>query len=127
MRGHHAIKCWAKTQQTVALSSGEAELYAAVRTGSEAMGLRSVMRDVGINPEIRLKLDATAAIGMLMKEGLSGVRHIDTQYLWLQDSIRCKDVVLKKVDGKVNVADAFTKALGAHDLDGHLWNAGFRW
>ena len=32
-----------------------------------------------------------------------------------------------KVDGKINVADMFTKALSSGDLERHLWNAGFRW
>ena len=67
------------------------------------------MRDMGMNPEIKLRVDATAAIGMLMKDGLSGVRHIDTQYLWLQEAIKSKEVDLKKIEGKLNIADAFLR------------------
>ena len=68
-----------------------------------------------------------AAIGMIMKEGLSGVRHIDTQFLWVQEAVRGKRIAVKKIDGKLNPADAFTKALSAHDLEGHLKRLGVDW
>ena len=34
--GHHMIKSWSSTQQLVALSSGEAELYAFIKGASQA-------------------------------------------------------------------------------------------
>ena len=125
LRGMHLIKCWATTQHVIALSSGEAELYACVRVSSEAIGLRSVMEDMGISVKVDVFVDANAAIGMIMKEGLSGVRHIDTQFLWIQESVRAGRITLKKVDGVLNPADMFTKALAAHILDGHLHRVGY--
>jgi hypothetical protein len=89
-RGKHVIKCWAKTQQVIALSSGEAELYACVRVASEAIGLQSILKDLGVETKIEIGIDANATLGMLMKEGLSGVRHIDTQHLWVQEAIKNK-------------------------------------
>ena len=127
MRGIHTIKCWAKTQHVIALSSGEAELFACVRAASESNGLQSVMRDMGVMAGIKVYVDASAAIGMLMKEGLSGVRHIDTQFLWVQAAVKKKEIAVKKVDGKLNTADMFTKALGSQELEGHLRRAGHRW
>ena len=120
MRGSHLIKCWCKGQHVIALSSGEAELYACVKACSEAIGLQAVMMDMGMQVEVEVHVDANAAIGMIMKEGLSGVRHIDTQFLWVQEAVRNKRLSVKKVDGRVNPADAFTKALGAKELAGHL-------
>ena len=117
MRGAHAIKCWAKNQHVIALSSGEAELYACVKASSEAVGLKSMMEDMGLAAEIDVHVDANAAIGMIMKEGLSGVRHIDTQFLWVQEAVRQKRMKVKKVDGKSNPADMFTKALSSIDLE----------
>ena len=107
-------------QGTVALSSAEAELYAAVKAASEAKGIRSMMLDMGIQSDIVLYMDASAAIGMLMKQGLTGVRHIDTQYLWLQDEVKKGVVELKKVPGTDNPADAFTKRLPSTSFDKHL-------
>ena len=43
--GNHLIRSCAKTQATIALSSGEAELYATVMASSEGLGLRAMMLD----------------------------------------------------------------------------------
>ena len=125
MRGGHANEYWAKSQHVIALSSGEAELYACVKASSEAMGLKAVMKDMGMDVKVKVLVDASAAIGMIMKEGLSGVRHIDTQYLWVQEAVREKRMEVKKVDGLVNTSDLFTKALGAQVPEGHLRRLGF--
>ena len=49
MRGGHCLKVWTKKQQVVALSSTESELYAAVKTASEGLGVQSVAKDLGDN------------------------------------------------------------------------------
>jgi len=43
--GKHIIKTWARTQATMATSSGEAELYAAIKGSSEVLGAKSLMED----------------------------------------------------------------------------------
>ena len=40
-------KTWSSMQATVAQSSGEAEYYAMVRAAAEALGMQSIMRDLG--------------------------------------------------------------------------------
>ena len=127
MVGAHTVKVWAKAQPVLALSSGEAELYACVKAASESRGLKAMMVDLGSSPSVTVHVDASAAIGMVMKRGLSGVRHIDVQYLWVQDAIRCKELAVRKVDTKSNLADLFTKPLSSDEIEGHLTRAGFRW
>ena len=39
------MKVWTKKQQVVSLSTAESELYAAVKTASEGLGLQSVGKD----------------------------------------------------------------------------------
>ena len=39
------------------------------------------------------------------------VRHIATRYLWIQDAVRDKQIILKKVPGESNVAYLGTKPL----------------
>jgi hypothetical protein len=48
MLGTHLLKHWASTQKKITLSSGEAELGAVVRGFSEALGIQSVARDLGV-------------------------------------------------------------------------------
>jgi cbb3-type cytochrome oxidase subunit 1 len=57
------IKAWSVTQKIVARSSGEAELYAAVRGASEALGLRSMARELGWSWTIRMWTDSSACKG----------------------------------------------------------------
>ncbi len=59
--GSHVIKHWSSTQATVALSSGEAEYYGMVKGASVALGLRSMLKDLGVDVRIRLRTDAAAA------------------------------------------------------------------
>ena len=67
--GSHLIRSYAKTQATIALSSGEAELYATVMASSEVLGLKAMMADFGLETMPHLYVDASAAIGILSKEG----------------------------------------------------------
>ena len=45
LRGSHLIKSWSVTQKNVTLSSGEAELVAAVKATSEAIGIARLAFD----------------------------------------------------------------------------------
>ena len=68
MKGDHCLKFWSKTQQSVALSSGEAELVAIVKGSCEAFGIGALRRDLGIQDgKIGVYTDATAAIGMVQR------------------------------------------------------------
>ena len=44
MRDGHCLKVWTKKQQAVSLSTAESELHAAVKTASEAIGIRSLAK-----------------------------------------------------------------------------------
>ena len=57
------LKTWSSMQTTVAQSSGEAEYYAMVRAAAEALGLQSIMRDMGWSAGIQLWVDSSAADG----------------------------------------------------------------
>ena len=48
MLGGHMIKAWSKQQAVVAISSGEAEYYALVKGGSEGLGVKGIMKDMGV-------------------------------------------------------------------------------
>ena len=57
-RGSRCLKVWTKKQQVVALSSAESELFAAVKTTPEGLGIQSVARDLGISCRLNMHLDA---------------------------------------------------------------------
>ena len=124
MWGNHTCKTWSTTQQTVALSSGEAELYALTKVAAQVLGIMAILRDFGDKVEAVLHTDSTAAMGMVYREGLGRTRHIQVQYLWIQERVRNKELGMKKVDTKSNVADLMTKHLTAEVMRVHLDNLG---
>ena len=91
MRGLHPIKHWSTTQTTIALSSGEAELGGICRGASNALGLQSLARDLGILLDVEILTDATAAIGICRRRGLGKIRHLHVADLWIQDRLQRKD------------------------------------
>jgi hypothetical protein len=113
MYGGHCLKTWSKTQALIAKSSGEAELYAVVKGAAEALGMATLAKDLGRKVEIQLHVDALAAKGMIERKGLSKVRHLDVNVLWLQEQCARKILPVSKVPGEENPADLMTKHLGA--------------
>ena len=84
MIGEHLISSWSTTQAIVALSSGEAELYAMVKGATRALGIMSLAADFGDAVDGLVKTDANAAIGIVNRTGVGKLRHVRVQYLWLK-------------------------------------------
>ena len=74
--GSGVLKSWSKTQATIALSSGKAELVAVVKDFTEGLGMKAILVDFGIDVSLSMYSDATAAIGMVHREGLGRVRQL---------------------------------------------------
>ena len=78
MLGCHTIKHWSSTQSSVALSSGEAEFAGVIRGAGQALGYQALLRDLGVEAQIRVWTDSSAAIGICTRQGLGKLRHLDT-------------------------------------------------
>ena len=111
MKGGHLIKSWSKTMATISLSTGEAELGATIRGAAEVEGVRSILRDFGLEASISLESDASAAVGITGRLGLGRVRHLAVSDLWIQQKVRNHELSISKIDGIKNPADLLTKAL----------------
>ena len=112
MLGTHVLKTWSKTQSVIAKSSAESELYAAVRASTEALGLLTLFKDVGM-PVIdsRVHVDTSIAKSIVEREGLGNFRHIEVDLLWIQEQQLRRRHPLTKIDGTRNPADLMTKNL----------------
>ena len=117
MIGSCCVKHWAKTQTTISLSSGEAELHGIAMGCAQALGIQSLMRDMGWHATIIVHSDATAAIGIARRKGLGKIRHLDVTDLWIQDKIRSKIIQVAKVLGTENMADVLTKYVDRSSLE----------
>ena len=83
-------------------------------------------QDFWDNLTVGLYSDASAAIAISQRTGLGKLRHIQTQYLWLQERVAHEDLDLKKVVGTANPADMLTKAVDNATLTTHLTYSGLR-
>ena len=125
MLGSHCLKGYSATQATVALSSVEAELYAMTKGAATALGVISLAADFGISLSGLVHCDASAALGIVNRQGLGKLRHINVRYLWLQEKVKDKELDVVKVPGVDNPADLFTKHLDANAMWKHIKKLGF--
>ena len=109
MFGGGVTKSWSSMQATATQSSGEAEYYAMVRAAAEALGMQSIMRELGWEADIRIWVDSSAAKSMASRIGLGKVRHMEVKFLWLQEAVKNNKIEVRKVPGTSNPADILTK------------------
>ena len=99
--GSHPIKMWSRTQALVSSSSAEAELFAAFKACSETLRFLSLLQDYQIHANGKVMSDASAALGIIKRQGLGRTRHIN----------------FSKVPGSENCADWFTKPLARESAE----------
>ena len=126
MLGGCLIKHWSKTQSTISLSSGEAELHGIAYGAAQALGMQSLLKHLGWTIQIRVHSDATAAIGICRRKGLGKVRHLATTDLWIQDKVRSRKLDLVKILGTENPADVLTKYVSRQLMQEAISKLGLR-
>ena len=94
-----------------------AELYAAVKTASEGLGIQTVAKDLGIPCGLNLHLDASATMCLVNRRGLGKVKHVDMQNLWIQEASKNGPFTTRKVGTNVNPADLMTKPLAKPKIE----------
>ena len=123
-----------RTQQTVTLSSAEAELMALSSGMAEALHVQQLLEELQTgmctttfsyrnnNKKcITLYTDSTSATSLASKLGVNRrSRHIALRYLWIQDLRQAGEVDIKRVTTHENPADIYTKLLPAPVLQKHL-------
>ena len=120
MLGRHLLKSWSSNQQTVAMSSGEAELYALTRSATQVVGMLQLLQDFNVGCAGVVCTGSTAAIGISLRRGLGRTRHIKVQYLWIQERLEDGDLRIEKVHTEANHADLMTKHLRKEDRERHM-------
>jgi hypothetical protein len=107
------------TQKTVALSSCEAKLNAAVLCVQDMMYQRNMLESIGLKVErpMILEMDNKGAVNIVNSFGVGGcTRHINLKQCFLQELKEAKVLVVKWIPGSEKEADIFTK-----NLDGPIF------
>ena len=68
-------------------------------------------RDMGMKVEGDIWVDASAAMGIVNRQGCGKIRHFDTRLLWVQQRKLRKELEFEKINGKENPSDLMTKGL----------------
>ena len=112
-----------KNSGYIALSSGEAELYAIGQGISETLYVRNLILDAELARKVKLHIytDSTAGKSMATRFG-SGkkTKHVELRFLYMQDLVVRGDPQIRKVHTTENCADPFTKYLDTETLKSHL-------
>ena len=112
--GDGPVTWTSKKQQTVALSSMEAEYMAASLATREAMWLRTLLKELGFELEgpTTLHTDNQSAIQFAKNSGFHArSKHIDIQYHFVREKIISNEIIIPYCASEDNLADIFTKAL----------------
>ena len=118
MKGQHLIKTWSRTQDSITLSSAEAELVALGKLATEVIVIRTKCEEWCMSrPEQTSELfaDASAALSIAKRQGAGKMRHISDKSLWLQAKAVQKILRYCKINGEDNPADDLTKHV-KHEL-----------
>ena len=105
------ISCMSKLQETVALSTTEAEYITASDSCKEAIWLKGLLDEIGRTQEkVNVFCNNQSAIHLDTNPSYhSKTKHIDVRYHFVRHIIEGSKVVLKKVRTQENHADIFTK------------------
>ncbi|CAH9060191.1 unnamed protein product [Cuscuta europaea] len=112
--GSGAITWSSKKQETVALSSSEAEYVAAGAAAKQALWIGKLLKDLGCKQsnELELWCDNKSAIAMARNPAYhSRTKHIDVQYHFIRQLVAEGRIWLQYCGTEWQNADLFTKAL----------------
>ena len=128
MLGSHCLRTWSSTQGAIALSSAEAEFYALIDAVLRAKWAQSVLSELGVpvSPVAEAFTDSAAAKSFVSKRGLGKMRHLELRDLWLQREVGNGKVLIQKMLGSENPADAMTKFLSCQVLQHRLHKLSIR-
>ena len=107
--GYHTWDCYSVTQSTIALSSGESEMYATGSATARGLQCKTYLIETQRPCNLKVYSDSTAGRGMVSRVGVGKVRHLELRYLWIQERLRLKAFELLKEDTNEMTADILTK------------------
>ena len=79
------LTAWSRTQQTVSLSSAEAELYALTTGVAEGMVTKHLLQEFGHEVILMNHVDSQSAKAWASKRGLGRMKHVMLKYMYVQD------------------------------------------
>ena len=95
-------------QSIVSLGSGESECYVLVQGAAAGMHVQSLLRDWGVDADVEVLSDSSAARAFASRRGLGHMRRVATRYLLLQEWVCRRELAVKRVGTLDNRSDFLT-------------------
>ena len=114
--GNAALTAWSRTQQTVSLSSAEAELYALTTGIAEGIVTKHLLQELGHEVTLTNHVESQSAKAWASRRGLGRKKHVMLKYMFVQDVVEKKVTNLAYINTKANKADLMTKC---HTSEAH--------
>lgn len=113
------ISWGSRSQRATALSTTDAEIYAASEGSREAIWLKTILSELKIGVgQIPIHCDSRCAISIIENpENHQRVKHIDVKYFFIREQQDQGTIILRNVSTENQLADMFTKPLGQKDFE----------
>ena len=92
------------------MSSGEAELNAALKGGCELTRVAVMLKELAGEVVAELYGDSSACFGTLHREGAGRIKHLEVKQLWPQQKVKAGTIAYNKISREVNPSDSLAKA-----------------
>ena len=116
--------CWRSTLQSlVAVSTTEAEYMAVAKAVKEALWLKGLVKELGLNQGgVQLHCDSQSAIYLAKHQVYHArTKHIDVRFHKIRELTAIGEIIFEKIDTSENAVDMLTKSVPAskfkHCLD----------
>ena len=125
MMNNCLLSSGSRNQGLIALSSAEAETYAATSGACDALFLsRCLEYFLEVTIGIKLLIDNSACRYILSRAGCGRVRHLSTRVLWMQQRVERKELMVGPVASTENVSDIGTKRLAVSTMKYLMYKLG---
>jgi len=108
-----------KRQETVALSTVEAEYMGFSRATTQALWISKYFTKIGLpTPKpIVVHMDNNGLIShSLNDKNHHRTKHIDVQHHFIKDQVKCGNITFQYISSSENIADLFTKSLSREKI-----------
>ena len=122
--GRHLLQSWSRTQQIVSLSSAEAELHALTKCAAEGMAAANMLKEFYMPVALKLTTDSSAEKGIIKRNGVGKVKHLEVKCLWIQEREERGDLSCIKIPRLQNSADLLTHHFTENEGRLHLTRMG---
>ena len=110
------MKHWSRTRKARALSSGQTEYYAIVTGSAGGLGVQSLAIDLGWSFRVIVHTDSSTAKSVAGRRGLGKMRHVELNYLWVQEAVSKGRIRIEKIPGYHNQAGILAKPKERREL-----------